>query len=75
MNQATGFQMRREGSAYCIYMIKADGREIPVDRQRVVTTKRNLTQAQAVCDSLNSGLLLSIASAVRFERSARKETE
>lgn len=62
------FQMRREDSAWNVYLVEVDGHEVPRDRQRVVYTDAGMTRAQTVCDALNNGLGTRIGRAARAER-------
>ena len=66
--QPFGFRMQPEDGVYCVYLIRADGRDIPKDKQRVVYANRNLGKAQSVSDALNSGLWTTIARVIAVSR-------
>ena len=66
--QSPGFQMRQEDGVYCIYLVRADGRDIPKDKQRIVYTNRNRSRAQNISDELNNGLFTVIARVITVSR-------
>jgi hypothetical protein len=72
VTQQTGYQVRpRAGAGYGVYLVKADGEEVPRDRQRAVFVNMSQHRAQTVSDALNNGLLSRVVSAVNAEREAR----
>ncbi len=70
--QLTGYQVRPLHSAYGIYLVRADGSDVPVDRQFAVYTRADRTSAQVLADALNNGLLSRIVQAVHEERTAER---
>jgi hypothetical protein len=68
MTQQTGYQVRGSGGVFAVYLVRADGREIPDDRQRAVYTHRSHDRAQVISDALNNGLLSHVFHAVHAER-------
>jgi hypothetical protein len=74
MTQATGYQVRYRDGLNRVYLVKADGEEIPVDRQRMVFQHGSYDRAQVVCDALNNGLLSRVVRAVNVERERNART-
>lgn len=66
------FRMQQRDGTYSVYLIRVDGIDIPVDRQRAVFSSRALGKAQAVHDALNAGLLPAIGMATTAERGRRQ---
>jgi len=68
--QRTTFQMRPAEGRHYVYLIRANGREIPRDRQAAVYGPETAARCQVICDSLNRGLLGKISAVLRAEREA-----
>lgn len=71
MTQQTQFRMKFEEGSYNVYLSRSHGRDIPVDRQRIVLSSPRLSRVQPVFDALNSGLLMTIGRAARAEAEDR----
>lgn len=69
--QLTGYEIRPQGSVFSVFMIKVNGSEIPVDRQRPVFEHQARDRAQVVCDALNNGLVSRVYNVAIRERGAR----
>lgn len=65
MTNRTTFQLRPREGTWHVFLVRAQGREVPVDRQHSVFSDRNMSRAQTVCDALNRGLLTGIDRALR----------
>ncbi len=73
--QLTGYEIRPQGSMHSVFMIKVNGSEIPVDRQRSVFDHAARDRAQVVCDALNNGLVSRVYNVALRERGARDLVE
>jgi hypothetical protein len=69
--QLTGYQVRPSNMVFAVYLVKADGTEIPVMEQFAVYTHGTFDRAQVVCDALNNGLLSHVVTAVHADRTRR----
>jgi hypothetical protein len=68
MRQMTGYQVRGSGGMFAVFLVRADGGEVPVGDQRAVYTHRSHDRAQVVSDALNNGLVSRVVTAVQIER-------
>jgi hypothetical protein len=68
--QRTTFQMRPVEGRHYVYLVRANGTEIPRDRQVAVYGPETAARCQVVCDALNRGLLGKISAVLRAEREA-----
>jgi hypothetical protein len=64
----TGYQVRASGGAFAVFLVRADGGEIPEGEQRAVYNHRSHDRAQVVSDALNNGLVSRVVQAVQMER-------
>jgi hypothetical protein len=71
MQQLTGYQVRSSDGFFTVYLVRADGEEIPPEEQRAVGSYRSRDRAQVLSDALNNGLYSRITQAVNAERKRR----
>jgi hypothetical protein len=71
MRQMTGYKVRSSGGLFAVYLVRADGTEIPTDQQRAVYSHHSHDRAQVISDALNNGLVSHIVQAVQVERQRR----
>jgi len=71
MRQMTGYKVRSSGSLFAVYLVRADGTEIPTDQQHAVYSHHSHDRAQVISDALNNGLVSHIVQAVQVERQRR----
>ncbi len=74
-NPQTGYQVRPGSGMYGVYLVKADGEEIPQDRQKAVFRHASFDRATVICNALNNALLSKIVQAVNAERAARARAD
>lgn len=61
----TTFQLRPSAGTWSVYLVRLNGREIPVANQQAVYGPETAARAQVICDSLNRGLLTRVTAAAQ----------
>jgi len=64
----TTFQMRPVDGRHYVFLVRANGTEIPRDRQAAVYGPETGARCQVISDALNRGLLSKIGTVLRAER-------
>lgn len=73
MRQMTGYQVRGGDGLFTVYLVRADGEEVPLEQQRAICSYRSRDRAQVVSDALNNGAYSRITRAVNAVRAARRQ--
>jgi hypothetical protein len=67
-SRRTTFQMRPVEGRHYVFLVRANGTEIPRDRQQAVYGPETQARCQIISDALNRDLLAKISRTLRAER-------